>query len=228
MKISYPLILVNFKTYAEATGEKAVKLAKTAEGVSNKTGVCIAVAAQPTDIYRVALQCSIPVFAQHIDPQPQGAFTGHVTAEAIKEAGAVGTLLNHSEMRLRVDVIDEAIKRAKSVDLVTCVCANNAEVSKAVAALNPSMVAVEPPELIGTGVSVSTAKPEDVLRTVEAVKAVNPALPVLCGAGITTGSDVRAALKLGTVGVLVASGVVKAKNPEEALLDLANACLKQA
>jgi len=226
MKISYPLILVNCKTYAEATGDKAVRLGKMAESVSNKTGVCIAIAVQPTDIYRVASQCAIPVFAQHIDPQPQGAFTGHVTAEAVKEAGAIGTLLNHSEMRLRVDVIDEAIKRAKSADLLTCACANNAEVSKAVAALNPSMVVVEPPELIGTGISVSTAKPEDVLKTVDAVKLVNPTLPVLCGAGITTGSDVKAALKLGTVGVLVASGVVKAKNPEEVLLDFANACLR--
>lgn len=225
-KISYPIILVNFKTYAEATGPKAVRLSKIAERVSDKTGVCIAVAVQPTDIYRVSSECSIPVFAQHVDPVPQGAFTGHVTSEALKEAGAIGTLLNHSEMRLRIDIIDEAIRRAKNVGLVTCVCANNAEVSKAVAALKPSAVAVEPPELIGTGVSVSKARPEDVTKTISAVREVDPALPVLCGAGITSGSDVEAALRLGTAGVLVASGVVKARDPEAVLLDFATSCLR--
>jgi triosephosphate isomerase len=45
-------------------------------------------------------------------------------------------------------------------------------------------------------------------------------IPVLCGAGVKNGEDVRKAKELGAKGILVASGVVKAENPEEAIRDL--------
>lgn len=221
--LELPIIIVNFKGYREAIGEKAVQLAKIAEEVSAETGVTIAVAPQCVDIFRIASVVSIPVFAQHIDPVMPGSFTGHVIAEAVKEAGAVGTLINHSERRLILADIDSAVKRAREIGLVSVVCSNNPEVSAAVAALNPNMVAVEPPELIGTGIPVSKAKPEVVTSTVNIVRKVNPDVVVLCGAGISSGDDVEAALKLGTKGVLLASGVVKAKNPKKVLLEMAEA-----
>jgi len=221
--VKSPLILVNFKTYSQSTGANALKLAQVAERVSLETGVCVAVAPQFTDIAQISRASKVPVFAQHIDPVEFGSFTGHVLAEAVKEAGAIGTLLNHSERRLELSQIDAAIKRAKGVSLFTCVCSNNVEVSTAVAALKPDALAVEPPELIGSGVSVSKAKPEVVVETVAAVKRVNPKVMMLCGAGITRGEDVGAALRLGTEGVLVASGVVRAPDQYQALLDLAKA-----
>jgi len=220
-KIEFPLILINYKTYSQAIGKKAVELAKVAEVVYKETGITVAVAPQFTDLALVAEAVEIPVFAQHIDPIRPGAHTGHILPEAVKEAGATGTLLNHSEHRLRLDLIDDCIKRAKEVGLVTVVCTNVPSVSAAAAALNPDMIAIEPPELIGTGIAVSKAKPEIVTDTLEAVKKVNPEVPVLCGAGITTGEDVYAALKLGTKGVLLASGVVKAKDWKKAIYDLA-------
>jgi len=225
-KVQTPIILVNFKTYAEATGQNALNLAKTAEKISQETGVSVGIAPQHVDIAPIAQNVSIPVFAQHIDPVTHGSFTGHVLPESVKEAGAVGTLINHSERRLKLADIDAAITRAQQVGLVTVICSNNSAVSAAVAALNPNMVAVEPPELIGSGIPVSKAKPEIVSSTVELVKRVNPEMIVLCGAGITTGEDVAAALKLGTQGVLVASGIVKAKDPYKALLDFAEAITK--
>lgn len=221
--VKSPLILVNFKTYSQSTGANALKLAQVAERVSLETGVCVAVAPQFTDIAQISRASKVPVFAQHIDPVEFGSFTGHVLAEAVKEAGAIGTLLNHSERQLELSQIDAAIKRAKGVSLFTCVCSNNVEVSTAVAALKPDALAVEPPELIGSGVSVSKAKPEVVVETVAAVKRVNPKVMMLCGAGITRGEDVGAALRLGTEGVLVASGVVRAPDQYQALLDLAKA-----
>jgi len=217
---------VNFKTYAEATGRNALNLAKTAEKINQETGVAVGIAPQYVDIAPIAQAVSIPVFAQHIDPVTHGSFTGHVLPESVKEAGAVGTLINHSERRLKLADIDAAITRAQQVDLVTVICSNNSTVSAAVAALKPNMVAVEPPELIGTGIPVSKAKPEIVSSTVDLVKRVNPEVIILCGAGITTGEDVAAALKLGTQGVLVASGIVKAKDPYKALLDFADAITK--
>ena len=219
-----PIVLVNFKTYAEGTGKNALKLAKACEKVSLETEVCVGVAPQFVDITLVADAVEIPVFAQHIDPVTHGSFTGHVLPEAIKEAGAVGTLINHSERRLKIADIDAAITRARENGLISVVCSNNAAVSEAAAMLKPDMVAVEPPELIGTGIPVSKATPEVVSGTVKLVKQVNRDVIVLCGAGITQGEDVAAALRLGTEGVLVASGIVKAKDPYKVLLEFAKAC----
>jgi len=225
-EVKTPIVLVNFKTYTEATGEKAVKLAEAAEKVSLETEVCFGVAPQFVDIPIIAHAVDIPVFAQHIDPIGPGSFTGHILPEAVKEAGAVGTLINHSERRLKLADIDVAVMRARELGLISVVCTNNSAVSASAAALKPGMIAVEPPELIGTGISVSKAKPEVVTGTVEVVKKINPNVVVLCGAGITNGEDVAAALRLGTEGVLVASGVVKAKVPYRVMLEFAEAITK--
>ncbi len=224
--IKYPLILINFKAYSQSSGKKAVELAKVAEKVSKDTGITIAVAPQLTDLALVASQVEIPVFSQHVDAVDPGSRTGHVTLEAVRDAGAIGTMLNHSERRVRADEVDVVVKKAEKLGLVTVVCANTPEVTAAMAALGPDMVAIEPPELIGTGIPVSKAKPEVVLNSVKLVKKVNPSVKVLCGAGITTGDDVAAAIKLGTVGVLLASGVVKAKDWEKAIRDLVAPLLK--
>jgi triosephosphate isomerase len=223
LKLQKPIIIVNFKTYLEATGKKAVDLAKQAEKASRETGAQIAVAPQLADLTRVAEAVEIPVFAQHIDPVTAGAFTGHVLAESVKEAGAVGTLINHSERQLKLADIDVAIRLARDKNLISCVCANNPLVSAAVAALKPDIVSVEPPELIGSGIAVSKAQPEIVTNTVKLVRAVNSECVILCGAGISRGEDVSVALKLGTQGVLVASGIVKAKDPYTVLREFADA-----
>jgi len=225
IKVELPLILINFKAYIEAYGSKAVELAKKAEKVAKEYGVCIAVAPQYVDIPKVAAEVEVPVFAQHIDPIGGGAWTGHVLAEAVKEAGASGTLINHSERRLLLADIEGAVARAREVGLFSVVCTNNPKVSAAAAAIDPWAIAVEPPELIGHGVAVSKAKPEVVSGTVDLVRKINSNVIVLCGAGIVEGQDVHAALKLGTQGVLLASGVVKAKDQEAVLRDLAQGAL---
>ena len=222
-KLQTPIIIVNFKTYSEATGRKAVELAKKAEKISKETSVNIIVAPQFADIATVAKAIEIPVFAQHIDPITPGSYTGHVLAESVKEAGAAGTLINHSERQLKLSDIDAAIKVAREKGLISCVCANNPSVSVAVAALKPDIVSVEPPELIGTGIAVSKAQPEVVTDTVKLVREVNAEVTILCGAGISRGEDVAVALKLGTQGVLVASGIVKAKDPYSILREFADA-----
>lgn len=225
-KVRTPIIIVNFKTYSEATGRRALKLAEDAEKASLESGVCIAVAPQFVDIPLIVEAVEIPVFAQHIDPIKPGSHTGHILPEAVKEAGAVGTLINHSERRLRLADIDAAVKRARDVGLTSLVCTNNADVSASAAALKPDMIAVEPPELIGTGIPVSKAKPEVVTGTVDFVKRINPNVVILCGAGITSPDDVSAAITLGTEGVLVASGIVKARNPYKVMVEFAEAITK--
>jgi len=221
LKISFPLILINFKTYQESLGREAMVLATIAEKVGSEYGVCIAVAPQFVDISAIATNVQIPVFSQHVDPEPPGPHTGRITPESLKAVGAVGSILNHSEHRLGTGLLRETLGRCKSLGLVTCVCANTPRVAKVLSALNPDMVAVEPPELIGTGVSVSRAQPGVITDSVERVKSININIKVLCGAGITSGNDVAMALQLGSEGILVASGLVKARNPESVLRDFA-------
>jgi triosephosphate isomerase len=218
-----PVIIVNFKTYLESTGKRAVELAKKAEKVYRETSIYVGVAPQLADLSAVAKAVEIPVFAQHIDPIKPGEYTGHVLAEAVKEAGAIGTLINHSERRLKLSDIDEIVKLAREKGLMSVVCANNPSTSVAVSSLNPDLVAIEPPELIGTGIPVSKAQPEIVSGTVQLVREVNKKVTILCGAGISHGEDVSAALKLGTQGVLVASGIIKAKDPYAIILEFAEA-----
>lgn len=199
-------------------------MAKHAQQVSEKFGVMVAVAPQAADIRLVSQQAKVPVFAQHIDPIAAGSHTGHMLAESVLEAGASGVIINHSERRLRADVIEDTIARARALGLTTAVCANSPGIAEAIAALNPDMVAVEPPELIGSGVAVSKAKPEIITDTVSQIRRINKDVMILCGAGITSGNDVREALRLGTQGVILASGVVKAKNQLAAIEDLASGC----
>ncbi len=215
-----PLIVLNFKTYSQSMGDKAELMARYCEEVSIESGTDIIVCPQIPDIYRVSCAVKIPVFSQHIDSVGEGSYTGHITADCVRSAGAKGTLVNHSERRILLSEIDSSIRSAKKSGLSTIVCTNNIAVTSAAAALSPDFVAVEPPELIGSGIPVSKANPDIVSGSVKAVKKIDPDVRVLCGAGISTGEDVAAAIELGTEGVLLASGVIKAKDPKAALYDL--------
>jgi len=215
-----PLIVINFKTYAEGTGNLGLKLAKICDDVAREYGINIIVAPQVADIYRISTSVKIPVFSQNIDPVVYGSSTGHVLPESVKESGASGSLINHSEMRLRLADIETCIKKLKELRMISILCSNNIATTKAAAALEPNFVAIEPPELIGSGIPVSKAQPKIVLDSVNEVKRINPKVKTLCGAGISIGEDLKAAIELGTDGVLLASGIVKAKDQKKALLNL--------
>ncbi len=213
------MIFVNFKAYSETIGEKGLKLAKMCEKVSKKTGKEIVISPQSPDLSLISQEVSIPVFSQHADPVGPGSRTGHVTVEAVASYVS-GVLINHSEKRLRLADIDLLVRKCREQELISIVCTNNIEVSMAAASLNPDYIAIEPPELIGGDISVTSASPEIVENTVKKIEQINPKVKVLCGAGVKTGEDVKKAIKLGTKGVLLASGVAKAKNPEKVLEDL--------
>lgn len=208
-------ILVNLKAY----DTNAVDIGEAAAAVAGEGETRVGVAPQAAEIPSLA-DVAPETWAQHVSPNEHGSFTGSTLAEAVAGAGATGTLLNHSENRLTLDAIDQSIQAAKRAGLETVVCANTPEQIAAVTALGPDMVAVEPPELIGSGIPVSKADPDIVTDAVEAAAAVDDSVPVLCGAGISEGADVAAAAELGAEGVLLASGVAKADDPEGALADL--------
>lgn len=222
-----PVIAINFKAYPTAFGEKGLSIAKAAERVWRELGnVEIIVIPPYTELRLILSNVEVPVYAQHAEPYGFGAYTGWIPIDALKEVGVKGVLVNHSEHRLRLDQIVEIVQKARNLGLETLVCADTPQAAKAVAALNPTAVAVEPPELIGTGIAVSKAKPEVVTSTVDAVRSVNKEVIILTGAGITTADDVEAAIRLGTAGVLVASAIMKAQDPYRVIKSMAEAAVK--
>ncbi len=219
-KNNTPIIILNYKTYVESTGKNAIQLSKYVEEASQESGVNMAIAPQAVDLYNIIEAVDIPVYSQHMDPITPGGHTGSTLPEAIKEANVCGTLINHSEQRLTLADIDSVVEKTKELELTSVLCTNNVKTSAAAASFNPDYIAIEPPELIGTGIPVSKANPEVVENTVEEIHKINDDISVLCGAGISTGEDMKAALDLGAEGVLLASGIIKADNQKEALLDL--------
>ncbi|MBW2970860.1 triose-phosphate isomerase [Candidatus Woesearchaeota archaeon] len=218
--IPTPVIVINFKTYEQSTGKKAVELAKLCEKVAAKEKVHISVAVQTADIAAVAKAVKIPVFGQHMDAIGYGAHTGHTLPEAVKQAGASGVMVNHSEYQLEYAKIKNCVERAGQIGLDTVVCAAKPRIAAKLAVLKPDAIAIEPPELIGGETSVCHGKPEIISRAVKMVHRVAH-IPLLCGAGVKERSDAAAALKFGASGVLVASHIVMAKEPEKVLRELA-------
>lgn len=215
-----PLIIVNFKTFKESTGNNALSLARIFEETAKNFNAEIGIAVQPSDIRLIAENTSLPIFAQHIDAIEFGSFTGHILAESVKESGAIGTLINHSERRIKMQDIKFCVEKCRNLNLVSVVCTKDVEESRQIANFSPDFIAVEPPELIGGDISVSKAKPEVIEGTVKEVKKINNKVKVLCGAGVKNQEDVRKAILLGSEGILVASGVVKAKDVKFAIEDL--------
>ncbi len=215
-----PPVIVNFKVYSEAEGTRAITLGKVCQKVSKESGVEIAICPPMISLGVIAHALDIPVYSQNVDPLKPGSGTGYVTPSMLHSTDVKGTLVNHSEHMQPAESVRKCVEMCRELGLVTCVCAESVDKARELAAFSPDMIAVEPPELIGGDVSVTTAEPSVVSGTVEAVHSVDPGISVLCGAGVKTGEDVRAAMDLGAKGVLLASGVVKSKNPEAALRDL--------
>jgi triosephosphate isomerase len=226
-----PILAINFKAYyPHSFGEHALNIARAAVKVLEELrDVSIILAPPFTELYRIIREVrdkGIKVYAQHADPVEPGPVTGYIPIEGLRELGVDGVILNHSEHKLRLSDLFFLIKKARALGLEVLVCADEPEIGASVAVLNPDMIAVEPPELIGTGISVSKAKPEVITKSVELISKVNQRVKILTGAGISTGEDVYAAIKLGTVGVLVASAIVKAKDPYAVIREMALNAIK--
>ena len=214
-----PLIVVNFKTYASASGETAESLARAMQVHSNGPARMIAVvSAFDLEAVRRAAP-SLEVWTQHLDPVGQGGFTGWLEPQTALHRGARGTIINHAEHKVSMEHV-ASLKQQLPSTFPMCGCAANLEEAKNLAQIGPTFIAVEPPELIGGDISVTTADPAIVTDTVAVVKEVNPEVRVLCGAGVKNGADVAKAVELGAEGVLLASGVTKADDVDSVLADL--------
>ncbi|MEM3852021.1 MAG: triose-phosphate isomerase [Methanomassiliicoccales archaeon] len=216
--------MINLKAYAQVGAAEIDDIADTVVRVEAETGVRIAVCPPAVWIARASSR-GARVLAQHADPVEPGAKTGFLPAELLKHAGASGLLLNHSEHRLQLSDIEFLVRRAEKLGLMSVVCADTPPAALAAAALSPDIVAVEPPELIGTGISVSKAKPEVITDTVSRIEGLFPKVAVIAGAGIVDAADVRRAVELGADGALVASAVALAPSRSKVIEEMARAML---
>ncbi|MGV8151255.1 MAG: triose-phosphate isomerase [Candidatus Woesearchaeota archaeon] len=216
---SRPFVILNFKTYKESIGDNALRLAKIAEKVGAKHHINMIVCVQAIDLKNVASQVKIPVYAQHVDSNMLGKSTGSIIPEILMDINVHGSLLNHSEKKVDLKIVDETVLRLKEVGMTSIVCTDNNVHAKKISGfkrVKPDFIAIEPPELIGTEKSVSTSKPELIEKAVKACSGLN----VLAGAGIKDNTDFKTALKLGCKGVLLSSHFVKSSNPEKFLEEL--------
>ncbi|MBI3841086.1 MAG: triose-phosphate isomerase [Thaumarchaeota archaeon] len=214
------VLVVNFKNYREVLGDGSVKLARAVQKATKGMSVEAIVAPPMPFLALVASTVDVQVFSQTVGGESKDRSTGAVTAEAVRASGARGTILNHSESQISGELIRKLVPRLRGLSLKVCLCAGTVAEASRLAKLGPDYLAVEPPELIGSGIAVSKAKPELVRRTVEAAQAARYKGSVLCGAGIVNGEDVERAVELGVDGVLVSSTVVKAKDWGSKLYEL--------
>lgn len=236
------VIVVNFKDYREAMGEKAVELALACEEVASGQ---IMIAVHPTDLRGVkealdsraqGLKDTFGVLTQGF-PAPQGgavlsqsldfytkkgAQTGRMTPNVLLDIGVAGGIVNHAENPRTNEEILKILKDFKGADpkFTVIVCAESVaragEICAVCKDVLPDYIAIEPLELIGGDISVTT-RPELIKEAVSKISC-----PVLVGAGVKSSEDLKKALEFGAKGVLLASGIVKpsGKTPKEALEEL--------
>ena len=216
--MSDPLVVVNFKTSQTAHGASAEDLARAMASIETDARMIAAVSAFDLSAVVTAAP-SLEVWCQHLDPVGFGSNTGWLHPATAIERGASGTLINHAEHKVSLEHVAMLLEQVPD-GFDVCACAADIEEARALAALEPEFVAVEPPELIGGDISVTSADPEIVSGTAQAVRDVSEVVGILCGAGVKSGSDVSKAIDLGTSGVLLASGVTKSDDPISSLKDL--------
>ncbi len=214
------MFVINCKNYEEISGDKIIKFIKIAEKVSKKYKVKIAIS-PPQHLIGLVANSSIQILAQHIDDSKVGSTTGFVIPELLKKSKVKGSLINHSEHRISSKEIQKLVLKLKELKMISIVCVKDVAEVKKYVKLKPNYIAIEPPELIGSGKAVSKEKPELIAKAAKAVKNTNTKL--LCGAGIVSGEDVTKALELGSKGILVASGIIKAKNWNKIISEFAEA-----
>ncbi|MFA5770270.1 MAG: triose-phosphate isomerase [Patescibacteria group bacterium] len=210
------MIFLSLKTYKESTGEAAIKLLSCVKKISEETGVKIIPAVQPTDIYRIKQELGIEVWAQHMDPIEPGKNMGWLSPYSLKEAGATGVVINHSEHKVSDEIVKQTLEKAKKYSLKTVLIGNNVDMILKFASWQPDYLSYEREDMVGGGVSMLTQEAENVKKLVNELK-----IPLMIGAGISTGEDIRLALSLGAKGAILASAFTLAVDPEAKLRELA-------
>jgi triosephosphate isomerase len=207
------LIAGNWKMY-KGTAETAEFCVELKRRLADLEGIDVAVCPPFTSL-AVAVQVlagtDIAVAAQNVHWEPEGAFTGEVSAPMLRELGVYGVIVGHSERRQLFGETDEGVgKRARAaldagLSVIACVGETEAEreagetedvLRRQVSVLEAEdnlVVAYEPVWAIGTG---KTATPDDasavhvVIRNALKVVVEDEAgsVPILYGGSVNRGN----------------------------------------
>lgn len=216
------MFIINCKNYDEVSGERITKLVRIAAKISKKYKVKIAIA-PPQHLLAKIADSSLIILAQHTDDKKIGSTTGYIIPELLKKSKINGSIINHSEHRIPNGEIKNTISRLRQLKMISVLCTRDVAETAKLARFNPDYIAIEPPELIGSGKAVSKERPDLILKAAKAVKNAKNNSKLLCGAGIVSGDDVKKAIELGSNGILVASGIIKAKDWEKKITEFSEA-----
>jgi triosephosphate isomerase len=225
-------IFINFKNYPSGIGEKQVEILDFLEelslsspssfssvspspsSLSSPRSLHLQLVVPATEIAPIWEKYSFPLWSQHCDPVDSTRATGWVSAEMIKEAGAVGTMLNHSEHRLPFSTLQKTVEICRQKNLKILICCQNVEEGKLFAEkLKPDFLAYEPPELIASK-TTSVISSKNSLSSLITLISLSPQIPLVVGAGIHTHADILEAEKLGARGILIASAIMEGNQEE--------------
>lgn len=222
--------VINTKNYIEISGRKLDALAAYIERkYQKKAKLRILLAVPAFDLrYLHAKYPNLDLLTQHLDAGSVGSSTGALVPEIAKISGARGSIINHSERRIEPRLIEQIVERLRDLKMLSIVCAKDPEEVSRFAVFNPDFVAVEPPELIGTGRAVSSVSPSVISesrKVLDQLSGEHLKTRLLCGAGIAEGKDASRSIELGAEGILVASGVVLSRNWEGKIEELSKSML---
>ncbi len=211
-----PIFVMNPKN--EMHGNTVLELALIADRAAADFDVQVILTCSPCDIYRVQTATEhLFIFGQHIDPIATGPTTGKILPEALRAAGAVGTMINHPENQMIFSDVQKAISRAHECDLDTLVFAQTLEQAVSVVWMGSDMVMVEEPQFIASNTILDSSYIKEVT---DAATKVKKDILVLQGAGIKSGMDVQNVISHGILGTGSSSGIFRSEDPQNMIIEM--------
>jgi triosephosphate isomerase len=206
-----PLVAGNWKMNGLAAS--VAELEAIMAGVAEKAPAADLMICPPATLIslfaKTAAGSGIAIGAQDCHAEVSGAFTGDLSAEMLKDAGASAVIVGHSERRTRHGESDEMVRAkaiaARRAGLTAILCVGetreereaNATIARIHRQLDGSLpdtldglvIAYEPVWAIGTGL---TPTPEDVAKVHEMIrnyliskdKSAGPAIRILYGGSV--------------------------------------------
>ncbi|MFO3666829.1 triose-phosphate isomerase [Anaerococcus kampingiae] len=222
--IRKPFFIFNPKSYLN--GKELYELTEVAEELATKykDKASILVTGPFIDLANMVKLCkNAHISAQHLDEIEPGRGMGHISVKSVSDIGVKAAFLNHAEHQLTLAKLTKVIDKCKEYDIETVVCADSLAEARSIAVLKPDVILCEPTELIGTGKVSDDSYIEETNR---AIREIDDSILIMQAAGISTPDDVYRTISLGADGTGCTSGIVKAENPKQMLIDMVDALVR--
>ncbi|MGI6536918.1 MAG: triose-phosphate isomerase [Caldicoprobacterales bacterium] len=225
-KIRTPFFEIGTKNYI--WGDAVLELAKAADEAAEKYDIDVLFITPVVEIRRIAENTkNLIILAPYMDTLRPGRGMADILPEAVKDAGAKGVVVNHSEKPMTLPAIKATIERANELDMLVFACADTIAEAKAIAQLGPDIINPEPSELIG-GAAGKVSDMSYVKESIKAIKEINPNILVEQAAGITTGQQVYDFIMAGSEAAGAASGILNAEDPIAKMYEMVEATRRAA